>query len=159
MRFIRRTLPFALFATLAACEGGVTPPPVDLPVGTVLIEVTGDTTFTVQGTARYNAPQMTLTDQQGPQDLDYIQLLLETPATPQERRYNGLTTGSVLFLVRGGSIVRQWQSTTGWLDLYEVTGGNVSGDAEITAEEYDFVPQVIPGNRITVRAYFNASRP
>ncbi|HEX6913326.1 MAG TPA: hypothetical protein VF142_23170 [Longimicrobium sp.] len=152
-----RTLCLVLFAALAACEG-TTAPPTDLPAGTMQLEVSGDTSFTVSGVALYHSPQMALTDQAGQQDPDFMQLFLEVPANPQARRYEGMTTGTVLFIIRGGVIVRQFGSTSGWVDLYEVATGNVRGYAQVTLQEVDDSGQPIPGNTITVRPVFNATR-
>jgi hypothetical protein len=152
-----RTLFLTLLGALAACQD-TTAPPTDLPPGSMLLEVSGDTTFSVTGLAVYGNPQMTLTDQAGTQDTDFVQLFVEAPANPQERRYDGLTTGSTFFIVRGSSVARQFQSTSGWLDLYMVTGGTVSGHGELTLQEMDSGGQPIAGKRITIRAVFNANR-
>jgi Tfp pilus assembly protein PilX len=159
MPLVRRasTLCLALTAALAACKETTTPP-TDLPVGSMQMEVSGDTSFTVRGMAVYASPQSTLTDQSGSQDPELVQLFLETPASPQERRYDGMTAGSTFFVVRGGLIVRQFVSTSGYVDFYEVTAGNVSGNAELSMQEYDLNGQPIPGKRITIDAVFNAGR-
>ena len=152
-----RVLCLVLFAALAACEG-TTAPPTDLPAGTMQLEVSGDTSFTVSGIALYHTPQMSLTDESGQQDPEFVQMFMEVPANPQTRRYEGMTTGSVFFIVRGGVIVRQFGSTSGWVDLYGVTAGNVRGYAQVTLQEVDSNGQPIPGNTITVRPVFNATR-
>lgn len=154
-------LSLALTAALAACgDGSITTPPTDLLLGTFEIEVSGDTSFTARGNAVYRSPQMILSDQLGMSDGDFFQLFVDVPATPQERRYDGMTNGTtVLFVVRGGAIVRQFGSTSGWVELYEVTEGNVSGYGEMVLQEFDTNGQPIAGNRITVRPVFNATRP
>lgn len=162
MSFFRRACvrSLALAAALAACGDPVTTPPTDLTLGSFEMEVSGDTSFSARGNAVYRSPQMILSDQLGMSDPDFFQLFVDVPATPQERRYDGMTNGTtVLFVVRGGVIVRQFGSTSGSLDLYEVTEGNVSGFAEVVLQEYDTNGQPIPGNRITVRPAFNATRP
>jgi hypothetical protein len=151
-----RTLSLALMAALAACKGTTTPS-TGLPVGTVVLEVSGDTSFTVNGLAVYGHPQMTLTDQQGTQDGDFVQLFMEAPADPRERRY-GLMSGSTFFIARGGAITRQFLSTSGWVDLYEVTAGNALGNAEMTLQELDLTGQPIAGRHITIHTVFNAIR-
>lgn len=151
-----RTLCLALLAALAACKDTTTPP-TDLPPGTMQLEVSGDTTFTATGLAVFHHPQMTLTDQAGTQDPDFVQLFAEVPANPQERRYEGMTQ-SVFFIVRGGVIVRQFQATSAWLDLYEVAAGSVSGTGELTLQEMNSSGQPLPGKRITIRTVFNANR-
>jgi hypothetical protein len=163
MSIVRRAcmLSLALAAALAACgDGSITTPPTDLLLGSFEVEVSGDTSFSARGNAVYRSPQMVLTDQLGMSDGDFFQLFVDVPATPQERRYEGMTNGTtVLFVVRGGVIVRQFGSTSGWVDLYEVAEGNVSGYGEMVLQEYDANAQPIPGNRITVRPVFNATRP
>ena len=152
-----RALVPVLLAALAACEA-TTAPPSDLAEGTMQLEVTGDTSFTASGIALYHAPQMSLSDQSGPGDAEFMQLFLEVPENPQRRRYEGMTTGTVLFVVRNGVTVRQFGSTSGWVELYEVNPGNVRGYALISLQEVDGDGRPIPGNTITVRPVFNASR-
>jgi hypothetical protein len=155
-----RTLTLALLA-LAACGGdGPNDPGVDLEPGTFEIEVTGDTTFSLTGLAGYrNGPQMLLTTQATPQQADFFQFFVGVPSTPQERSYDAMEEGGgTVFIVRQGTIQRQFAVTAGTLDITEVTPETVAGSVEATADEWDLTGERIPNSTINVRATFNARR-